>query len=81
MKKYIQLSKRIYKNKGIQEYRRRASFVLRAILNNAGMKRLFMFFNDNPLFKDIAVHYPAVFSQAIRPIFYRHSTFRERDSY
>lgn len=38
MKKYIQLSKRIYKNKGIQEYRRRASFVLRAILNNSGMK-------------------------------------------
>ena len=80
MKKYIKLSKRIYKNKGIQEYRRRASFVLRAILNNSGMKRLFMFFNENPLFQDIAVHYPAVFSQAIRPIFYRNSTFRERET-
>jgi len=80
VRRYIELSARIFKIRRLIDYRRRAVFVLRSLAHHAGMSELIAFFDGNALRRDVVAHHPWIFEQVTRQVFYRRSTFRERMS-
>lgn len=78
MKQYIDISKKVFSRKGFGEYQHRLVFIIRALAHYKKMNEFVAFLEENPVRKDITEAYPAIYSQAVRPFFFRKSTFDER---
>lgn len=76
--KYIEIGKKIYNTEKPREARRLIIFTGRCLLNHKRMKKLWYFFQRDPLMKKLAEEYAFVYEQPTRAFFYNQSTFDER---
>jgi len=72
------ICKDIHDKNLLQDYRRKAVFVVRGLVHQRKMQELITFFCGIALRKSIAEAHPSIFEQVTRCVLYRNSTFSER---
>lgn len=78
VKKYIEISRRVYDTSRLKDHRRIIVFLVRALFHDRQMKELLQFFQETPVKRDLSAREPFLFEQVTRKFFYKDSTFKDR---